>query len=50
MTSNFGATLDGHGGTMITDPPVVSGGSVATNTEIGSSVGSTPDFASTAVD
>src|SRR6516164_1796758 len=39
-TSNFSATSDGHGGTLITDPPVVSGGSVATNTEVGSGSGS----------
>jgi autotransporter passenger strand-loop-strand repeat protein len=43
-TSNFSATSDGHGGTLITDPPVVSGGSVATNTEI-SSGGGNDDFA-----
>jgi hypothetical protein len=30
--SNFSATSDGHGGTLITDPPVTSGGSVATDT------------------
>jgi Tim44-like domain len=45
--SNFSATSDGHGGTLITDPPVTSGGSVATNTEISSGGGRTPDFAST---
>jgi hypothetical protein len=27
-TSNFSATSDGHGGTLITDPPITSGGSV----------------------
>jgi hypothetical protein len=32
---------------LITDPPVMSGGSVATDTEIGSGGGITPDFAST---
>jgi hypothetical protein len=32
--SNFSATLDGHGGTLITDPPVISGGSVGTDAEI----------------
>jgi hypothetical protein len=31
-TSNFSATSDGHGGTLITDPPVISGGSVDTAT------------------
>jgi hypothetical protein len=46
-TSNFSATSDGHGGTLITDPPVVSGGSVATNPEVGSGSGSTPNAAST---
>src|SRR6516164_6909809 len=30
-TSNFSATSDGHGGTLVTDPPVTSGGSVATS-------------------
>jgi autotransporter passenger strand-loop-strand repeat protein len=45
--SNFSATSDGHGGTLITDPPVTSGGSVTSNTEISSGIGSTPDFAST---
>ncbi len=39
-------TSDGHGDTLITDPPVTSGGSV-TNTEISSGGASTPDFAST---
>jgi autotransporter passenger strand-loop-strand repeat protein len=29
--SNFTATADGHGGTLITDPPVISGGSVGTD-------------------
>jgi hypothetical protein len=33
--SNFSATSDGHGGTLITDPPVTSGGSVGTDAEIG---------------
>jgi hypothetical protein len=37
--SNFSATSDGRGGT---DPPVTSGGSVATNTEISSGGGSAP--------
>jgi hypothetical protein len=46
-TSNFSATSDGHGGTLVTDPPVISGGSVTTNTEIGSGGGSNPDIAST---
>jgi hypothetical protein len=46
-TSNFSATSDGHGGTLVTDPPVVSGGSVVTNTEISSGGGSIPDIAST---
>jgi hypothetical protein len=46
-TSNFSATSDGRGGTLITDPPVVSGGSVTTNPEVGSGGGGFPDFAST---
>jgi hypothetical protein len=46
-TSNFSATSDGHGGTLITDPPVTSGGSVTTNPEVGSGGGGFPDFAST---
>jgi hypothetical protein len=46
-TSNFSATSDGHGSTLITDPPVISGGSVVTDTEIGSGGGSNPDIAST---
>jgi hypothetical protein len=46
-TSNFSATSDGHGGTLITDPPVVSGGSVTTNPQVGSGGGAFPDFAST---
>jgi hypothetical protein len=34
---NFSATSDGHGGTLITDPPITSGGSsVATNAGTGS--------------
>jgi hypothetical protein len=40
--SNFSATSDGRVGTLITDPPVTSGGSVATNTEISSGGGSAP--------
>jgi autotransporter passenger strand-loop-strand repeat protein len=35
--ANFSATSDGHGGTLITDPPITSGGSsVATNPASGS--------------
>jgi autotransporter passenger strand-loop-strand repeat protein len=44
-TSNFSATSDGHGGTLITDPPVVSGGTVVANTS--SDSGGTSGFAST---
>jgi hypothetical protein len=33
--------------TLITDPPVVSGGSIVANTEVGSGGGSNPDIAST---
>jgi hypothetical protein len=33
--SNFSATSDGHGGTLITDPPITSG-AVATNSGTGS--------------
>jgi autotransporter passenger strand-loop-strand repeat protein len=33
-SANFSVTSDRHGGTLITDPPVTSGGSVATNAEI----------------
>jgi hypothetical protein len=43
--SNFSATSDGHGGTLITDPPVVNGGIVATNTSSGG--GGTSGFSST---
>jgi hypothetical protein len=36
-SGNFSVTSDGHGGTLITDPPVTSGGSVATSADTGSS-------------
>ena len=34
--SNFSATSDGHGGTLITDPPITSGGSSTPNAGAGS--------------
>jgi hypothetical protein len=46
LPQNFTVTSDGHGGTLITDPPVVSGGSAATNTEISSGGGGTTNVAS----
>jgi hypothetical protein len=35
-TSNFSVTSDGHGGTLITDPPVTGGGTVVTSAGTGS--------------
>jgi hypothetical protein len=35
-TSNFSVTSDGHGGTLITDPPVTGGGTVVSSAETSS--------------
>jgi hypothetical protein len=37
--SNFSATSDGHGGTLITDPPITGGGS-SVGTNVGTDSGS----------